>query len=81
MKHILGVYINDRVKDVGTIQKIFTEYGHIIKTRLGLHETINNNIHGLIILELTGSEKDGTDLINKLKKLAHVEIKEMKFNE
>ena len=38
-KHlILGVHITNRVKHVPEVQKVLTEFGCSIKTRLGLHE-------------------------------------------
>ena len=37
-KHIvLGIHVQNRVTQVPDIQKMFTEFGCNIKTRLGLH--------------------------------------------
>ena len=37
-KHvILGVHINDRIREVQFVQQAFTEFGCYIKTRIGLH--------------------------------------------
>ena len=35
---ILGVHITDRLKNAVEVQKVFTEYGCNIKTRIGLHD-------------------------------------------
>ena len=38
-KHIIvGVHITERAKHAGEVQKVFTEFGCQIRTRLGLHE-------------------------------------------
>ena len=39
---ILGIHIQDRLKQVAEVQKLFTRYGCNIKTRLGLHD-VNGN--------------------------------------
>ena len=35
---ILGIHITDRLKNAVDVQKVFTEYGCNIKTRVGLHD-------------------------------------------
>ena len=35
---ILGVHITDRLKNAVDVQKVFTEFGCNIKTRVGLHD-------------------------------------------
>jgi len=53
---VLGIRIEDRVKEAGEVQKVLTKFGCSIKTRLGLHEVSNDfcSSSGLILLELTG---------------------------
>ena len=54
-KHlILAVHITDRIAHVDDVQKVLTEYGRYIKTRLGLHETSSDytSPNGLLLLEL-----------------------------
>ena len=56
-KHLIfGVHITNRVKRVPEIQKVLTEFGCSIKTRLGLHEADAKvcSPNGLIILEMVG---------------------------
>ncbi|MFW6094954.1 MAG: hypothetical protein ACOC8S_00790 [Bacteroidota bacterium] len=66
-KRILGILITDRKKEAGEVQKILTQYGSTIKTRLGLHEVGDDTLseEGLILLELTGiqSEMDNLESI------------------
>ena len=35
---ILGIHVTDRLKNAVDVQKVFTEYGCNIKTRVGLHD-------------------------------------------
>ena len=52
-KIILGIYFNQVSKDTVEIQKILTKFGCSVKTRLGLHDTDEDEF-SLILLELTG---------------------------
>ncbi|MEZ7890976.1 MAG: hypothetical protein QMC67_04435 [Candidatus Wallbacteria bacterium] len=79
---ILGVYISDRIKEAGEVQKVLTKYGCSIKTRLGLHEVSENKCatNGLLILELTGDLKECDKLENDLLGIKGIEVKKMTFN-
>ncbi len=79
---ILGVYISDRIKEAGEVQKVLTRYGCSIKTRLGLHEVSENKCatNGLLILELTGDLKECDKLENDLLGIKGIEVKKMTFN-
>lgn len=81
-KRILGVLLTDRVKEAEKIQKVLTEFGCSIKTRLGLHEASSTTCarHGLIVLELTGDPKEWDRLEGNLGKIAGVEIRKMSFS-
>lgn len=79
---ILGVHVTDRMKQVGGVQKLFSDYGHHIKTRLGLHQVSEegcSSAAGLIILEMVGEEKGSRDLQEKLNAIEGVEAKLMVF--
>ena len=69
MKHtVVGIHIPNRFKHAGDVQKVLTEYGCSIKTRLGLHE-VNNEfcaINGLLLLEMYGKETEMDEMVNKL---------------
>ena len=68
-KHIIfGVHINDRVREVPDVQKILTQYGCQIKTRIGLHHVDENvcSPRGLILLEMYGDEGLCEELAHKL---------------
>jgi len=78
---IFGVHIDNRVKDVPNVQKLLTEYGCNIKTRIGLHHVDDNvcSPRGLILLEMVGDENTCQELAQKLGALTGVELKQMRF--
>ena len=78
---ILGVHITNRLKNVAQVQKILTQYGCNIKTRLGLHEVGESYCapNGLLILETHGNTKDVLAMEKKLKKVAGLTVKKMVF--
>jgi hypothetical protein len=81
-KHIiLGVHITDRLKEAAEVQRLLTQYGANIKTRLGLHEVQEKSAgpNGLLLLELVGGNKPAKELAAKLNKLAGVEVKSFTF--
>jgi hypothetical protein len=82
MNHIiLGVHITDRFKDAGTVQKVFTEYGSHIKTRLGLHEIEPGkpSRQGIIVLELVGAAAGCQELAARLAAIEGIEVQQMVF--
>jgi len=81
-KHIiLGVHVGDRVRRAGDVQKLFTEYGCNIKTRIGLHDVSEGycSPSGVILLEMFGDEARCHDLASKLGAVEGVEVQKMVF--
>ena len=78
---ILGVHIHDRVKKAGAAQKLFTEYGCHIKTRIGLHEVSEDVCarNGIILLEMIGGAKKAEKLVRKLGKIKGIDVQKMVF--
>ena len=78
---ILGVHINDRVKEVPNVQKLLTEYGCYIKTRIGLHHVDENycSPRGLILLEMFGDPAKIKELEARLAAMEGVDVKSMVF--
>lgn len=76
---ILGIRINDRIKEAGSVQKVLTEYGCSIKTRLGLHEVTDKHCStsGLVLIELTGPIADQDKLFDALGKIQGITLKRM----
>jgi hypothetical protein len=80
---ILGVGINSRMESVPQVQQILTEYGCIIKTRLGLHNVSDNacSAGGLLILEMFGEEAPISEMESKLTGLSGIQVQKMVFEE
>lgn len=79
---VLGIHINDRVSKAAGIQQILSKYGCSIRTRLGLHEVIDDYCSqgGLILLELTGDRAEWLKLENELLAIDQLEVQKMEFN-
>jgi len=78
---ILGINVINRLQVAAQVQKVLTNYGCSIKTRLGLNESDEDDqgIGGLIILELTGEVSEWLKLENELLALEGVEVSKMDF--
>jgi hypothetical protein len=79
---IMAVHITDRLTEATAVQQLLTDFGKIIKTRLGLHETDPNSAgpDGLLLLELIGDDKATiNDLDAKLNAVDGVEAKQVFF--
>ncbi len=79
--YILGIHITDRVKHASEVQKVFTEYGCNIKTRLGLHEASEKacSPNGLVLLELFGDDAVCNEMAAKLSRIEGVDVQKMVF--
>lgn len=80
--YVYGVHITERMKSAVDVQKVLTEYGCNIKTRLGLHEISDDACtdRGLLILELCGDEGKIETMTKALRELEGVEVKGMIFD-
>ncbi|TYB30481.1 MAG: hypothetical protein FXF47_08985 [Candidatus Mcinerneyibacterium aminivorans] len=78
---IMGVLVTNRTEEATEVQKVLTNHGCSIKTRLGMHETDEEycSKKGVIILELVGDKKDWNELENKLNSIEGVIVKKMEF--
>jgi hypothetical protein len=78
---ILGVQVTNRLENIMDVQKILTEYGCNIKTRLGLHDVSESHCStvGLLILETYGDEADILQMESKLRQLKGLTVKKMVF--
>ena len=77
---ILGVHVAQRTKHTAKVQKILTDYGCSIRTRIGLHEAGGGfcSPSGLILLEVV--DRAGA-LAAALAKVPGVSVKKMVFEE
>ena len=80
--YIYGVHVTERLKSAVDVQKILTEYGCNIKTRIGLHDINGDECAGtgLLILELVGDEGKIQEMSGKLQQIEGIEVKGMIFD-
>ncbi len=73
---VLIVLLTNRIGEAIEVQKVLTEFGCYIKTRLGLHEANENmcSDKGLMILQLIGDEKDHKKMKEKLEAIKGVKV-------
>jgi ACT domain-containing protein len=78
---ILGIHVKDRVKKASQVQKLLTDHGCSIKTRIGLHEVTGNYCagYGIILLEMIGPQTEADQLFNKLNGIEGVDVQKMVF--
>jgi hypothetical protein len=67
-KSIMVILVSQRSKAAVEVQKILTEWGCSIKTRLGVHDGVGDRCSdtGLIILELVDEKAKREELRSKL---------------
>jgi hypothetical protein len=82
-KIIFGIQITDRLTKAPEVQKLFTQYGCNIKTRLGLHDVTDNTCSpsGLVLLEMFGKEEDILQLEKALKAIDGIQVQKMVFEQ
>ncbi|MDI3517092.1 MAG: hypothetical protein PWP37_882 [Thermotogota bacterium] len=82
IKTVMAILVDNRKNAAVQVQKILTEWGCLIKTRLGLHDgTLDNcSDSGLIILELVGDAEKHAQLCERLNALPGVVAKYMKLS-
>lgn len=80
MTTIMGIRLDNRTQTAQDFQKTLTQFGCIIKTRLGLHDVANHTCspNGLILLELI-NDKEAENFEKELCKIEGIEIQVMKF--
>jgi hypothetical protein len=80
---VLGVMITNRATNAPEFQKLITQFGCNIKTRIGLHEVADNfcSANGLILLEMHGDEAPILELESKLRELEGFIVQKMVFTE
>ena len=77
---IIGILVEKKEHEViASLQKIFTSFGCVIRTRLGVNEEFLGEPAGLIIIELVGDEIQMDLLENDLQKLQKVILRKMVF--
>jgi hypothetical protein len=79
--NIMSVLVDSRTNAALDIQKVLTDNGCVIKTRLGIHEAAVGSCSdvGIIILNLTGTDKEIASLENELNSIKGVTAKNTKL--
>ena len=79
---IYGVHVTNRATQVPNVQKLLTEYGCNIKTRIGLHHVDEKacSPRGLILLEMFGDMATCQELKTRLADMEGVDVQEMIFD-
>jgi len=78
--NLMGIAIGNRREFAPQVQEILTEFGCIIKMRIGLHEEIENSCsnEGFIILNLSDDDKEINRFVKKLESIDTVRVKNIK---
>ncbi|MBP7461370.1 MAG: hypothetical protein KBA26_08780 [Candidatus Delongbacteria bacterium] len=76
-KTLLLILVDGRKQSAVNVQKILTEWGCLIKTRLGIHDGVLDSCSesGLMILELVGDPEKQIEMTRKLSLLPGVKAK------
>jgi len=74
---IMTILVDKRTNAAPKVQKILTEHGCIIKTRLGMHESSTCADEGMIILDLTADNTEVEAMKVELKSIDGVNVKSM----
>jgi hypothetical protein len=80
-KTVLGIMITNRLENAPQVQKLLTDYGCNIKTRLGLHEVNETTCSttGLVLLELFGDQGDCLKFEKELRDIKGIQVQKMLF--
>ncbi len=78
---ILGIHVTNRLKEAVEVQKVFTEYGCNIKTRIGLHDVSENVCasSGVVLIEFFGSSAEAGAMAAKVGAIEGVDVQTMVF--
>ena len=81
MNVILGIKLEERLENSLKFQRILSNFGCQIKTRLGLHDIENNSCTnwGIIILEFRGDEASLRDFEKEIFEIENVQIGKIIF--
>lgn len=80
MTTIIGAKLGNRYETAPEFQKTLTNFGCIIKTRLGLHDVSDHvcSPNGIILLEVIDDE-EAKKFIEELRKIPGIDIQIMHF--
>jgi hypothetical protein len=78
-KTVMAVLINSKKAEIPRVQEILGEYGHIVKTRLGIHDAVidRKSSCAFLIIELVGTGRQQKAFEKELKKQKGVSVRMM----
>ncbi|MFO7811238.1 MAG: hypothetical protein R6V47_07720 [Candidatus Delongbacteria bacterium] len=73
-KTIILIMVGKRRESAVEVQKILTDYGCNIKTRLGIHDGVLDRCseQGFLMIEFVGGQSDKTGIMEELEKVENV---------
>ena len=76
MSTIIGIKVSNRVEDATKLQEILTNYGCVIKTRIGLHDMGEYKClnYGIVLIQIIDKVNEICEQLSK-----HWDIQIMKF--
>lgn len=80
MTTIIGIKVNNRIENAVSVQKVLTDFGCVIRTRIGLHREIEGHCapDGIILLEITNDDI-AAEVAKALCDIEGTEIQHIKF--
>jgi hypothetical protein len=79
---IVGIHLPNRFKLATDVQKVLTEYGCSIRTRVGLHDVDENccATNGLVLLEMYGEKAKINKMLDQLSTIDRsIDVQQMIF--
>ena len=79
---IVGVHITNRMVNAVEVQKVFTEYGCNIKTRIGLHD-VGETVYGpsgVALIEFFGSLDEAEEMKKRLCAIDGIQVQSIVFD-
>eukprot|EP00768_Dysnectes_brevis_P002655 gnl/Dysnectes_brevis/1962_a2253_1638.p1 GENE.gnl/Dysnectes_brevis/1962_a2253_1638~~gnl/Dysnectes_brevis/1962_a2253_1638.p1 ORF type:complete len:102 (-),score=13.35 gnl/Dysnectes_brevis/1962_a2253_1638:69-374(-) len=79
---VVAVQLQSRATTSVDVQKILTNYGCSIGTRVGLHQVSPDYCapHGMLLLNMTGQETEVQKMIRELGGINGVQVKSLEFS-
>ena len=76
MSAIIGIQVSNRIEEATKLQEILTDYGCLIKTRIGLHDMGEYKClnYGIVLIQVVDKVNEIYDELSK-----HWKVQIMKF--
>lgn len=81
-KTILVILVSRRRESAVSVQQVLTDFGCIIKTRLGIHDGVLDRCSdsGLIVLEVVGEDRQKAELSDRLQAIPGISAKRVELS-